>query len=470
MTHPIGSNQLDPNLQTAPPNTNPFPDLDTLESKLKNHPQDVVDNYSESFDEFHDSPNTPKKSDTSNGQVLLLLFLSVFVDLIGFGVIAPLMPFIAETFGASPLQVTQLFALYSLMQLIFTPFWGYLSDRIGRRPILLMCYLGSCISYVLFAFSPNLTLIFMTRALAGITGSSITVTKAYIADITTPENRAKGMGIIGAAFGCGFMVGPALGGLLAGSRENPNFQLPLLVAAGLALAAFTFALVALPESLPKQLLQKKREQRQSNSKPSKRFNLRTVLRVLKPIQIRRLVSISFLFSLASVGVQAILVLWCERQFDWGPRPLGILFMFYGIIATVIQGGLIGVLTSRFKEQTLLLIGIIFQGFGLLVAPLSTTVALLVLGTSIWVVGESVCRPALNSLTSRIASDDEQGITLGVAQSFMSGANIFGPILAGWLFMKFGGQWSFWAGTIMMIVATILGLQFKRAGLQAVARQ
>ena len=275
------------------------------------------------------------------------------------------------------------------------------------------------------------------------------------------------------------MIGPAVGGLLAGSRDNPNFQLPLLVAAGLALAAFTFAIVVLPESLPRHLLrswgnlrrtqtlEQDEAQTPTSSPQSQRFNLRTLLHVLKPIQIRRLVGISFLFSLASVGVQAILVLWCERQFDWGPRPIGILFMFYGIIAAVIQGGLIGVITRRFREQTLLLMGIIFQGFGLFLVPFSPTVTLLVMGTGIWIVGESVCRPALNSLVSRLAPMDEQGITLGVAQSFASFANILGPILAGWLFMEFGGEWAFWGGTAMMIVGTILGIQFKRVGLEFV---
>ena len=470
MTHRIGSNDVEPNPPTAS-STDASALSSDLETSFSQHKYAQDDAATNASDDGEMEPPTDK----NNGRILFLLFLSVFVDLIGFGVITPLLPFIAETFGASPLQVTLLFSLYSLMQLAFTPFWGYLSDRLGRRPILLMCYLGSGLSYVFFAFAPNLLLIFAARAMAGIMGSSITVTKAYIADITTPENRAKGMGIIGAAFGCGFMIGPALGGLLAGSRDNPNFQLPLLVAAGLAIAAFTFALVALPESLPRHLLRpwgRKEERSQpttdefyrtsrSSSRQTQRFNLLAILHVLQPIQIRRLISISFLFSLASVGVQAILVLWCERQFDWGPRPIGILFMFYGIIAAVIQGGLIGLITRRFREQTLLLMGVIFQGFGLFLVPFSPTVTLLVMGTGIWIVGESVCRPALNSLVSRLAPADEQGLTLGVAQSFASFANILGPILSGWLFMTFGGEWAFWGGTVMMIIGTVLGIQLRR---------
>ncbi|MEM7771649.1 MAG: MFS transporter [Cyanobacteria bacterium P01_A01_bin.37] len=415
----------------------------------------------------------PNQKNPKTGRILFLLFLSVFVDLIGFGIITPLLPFIAETYGASPLEVTLLFSLYSLMQLIFTPFWGSLSDRIGRRPILLLSYLGSALSYIFFAFAPTLVLIFVARALAGIMGSSITVTKAYIADITTPEGRAKGMGIIGAAFGCGFMIGPALGGLLAGTAENPNFQLPLLVAAGLAFAAFSFALVALPESLPKHLLQRGLNQTLAGGRhqvripgttrntTTKIFNLSTIFRVLKPIHIRRLISVTFLFSIASVGVQAILVLWCDRQFSWGPRALGLLFMFYGVIATIIQGGLIGILTKQFREQTLLLAGVLFQGFGLLLVPISTTVPLFMASTGLWIVGESVCRPALNSLVSRSASVDEQGITLGVTQSFTSMANILGPILAGSLFTFFGGEWAFWCGTGLMAIATVISVQLKR---------
>ncbi|NET49630.1 MAG: TCR/Tet family MFS transporter, partial [Merismopedia sp. SIO2A8] len=329
-----------------------------------------------------------QSTDNSRSRIFLLLFLSVFVDLIGFGIIAPLLPFIAEQFGASPLGVALLFALYSLMQLVFTPFWGYLSDRVGRRPILLLSYVGSAVAYLFFAIAPTLGLVFAARGLAGVMGSSISVTKAYIADITPLHERAKGMGIIGAAFGCGFMIGPALGGLLAGSAENPNFQRPLFVAAGLSLAAFAFAAVALPESLPKitgryitemppepleeseserakrgqEIRTGKRTDKQTNDRTSKRtgdrrFNVATLIQVLKPIQIRHLISILVLFSMATVGVQSILVLWCERQFQWGPRPLGFMFMFYGIIAAIIQGGLTGKLTQKFRENKLLTTGV-----------------------------------------------------------------------------------------------------------------
>ncbi|NEQ96746.1 MAG: MFS transporter [Cyanothece sp. SIO2G6] len=418
-----------------------------------------------------DQRSTPQPT---SSRTLLLLFLSVFVDLIGFGVIAPLLPFIAERFGASPLGVTLLFSLYSLMQLIFTPLWGSLSDRVGRRPILLLCYLGSAIAYVFFAIAPTLWLVFAARGLAGMMGSSIAVTKAYIADVTTPENRAKGMGIIGAAFGCGFMIGPALGGVLAGSADNPNFQLPLLVAAGLSLAAFTFALIALPESLPhvakgkaaSGLFQDEAGDKAGNASNGavgnrQPFRLSTLTQVLAPGQVRRLISILFIFSMGTIGVQSVLVLWCERQFQWGPRPLGFLFMFYGLIAATIQGGLTGKLTKRFRENKLLTSGIALQGFGLFLVPFSTTLGLLMASTSMWIIGEAICRPAINSLLSQSAPPERQGITLGVAQSFTSLSSICGPIVAGTIFTFYGGMWSFWTSTGLMGVAVMLSLAVKR---------
>ena len=440
----------------------------------------------------------------SSSKVLLALFLSVFVDLIGFAIIAPLLPFVAERFGASPLGVTLLFALYSLMQLLFAPLWGQMSDRVGRRPVLLLSYVGSAVSYAFFAFAPTLVLVFAARALAGMMGSSIAVTKAYIADITTPENRAKGMGIIGAAFGSGFMIGPALGGILAGPNpDDPNFQLPLLVAAGLSLAAFAFAWVALPESRPQQTRRSsdsiqtaaatdaiateqhglpmspsqsssrsssvsetdawaegnvKAETKGSDRRP---FNLTSIAHVLRTSRTRQLITILFLFALATVGTQSILVLWCERQFEWGPRPIGFLFMFYGLISTIIQGGLSGPINKQFQERQILTVGIIAQGFGLFLVPLSSTLPLLLVSSGIWIIGEAISRPAINSLLSKSASEERQGITLGVAQSFNSLASIFGPIVAGALFTFVNGTWAFWGGTALLAVAIALSLQVKR---------
>ena len=186
----------------------------------------------------------------NNGRAIFVLFLTVFIDLLGFGIILPILPLYAEQFGAEPNEATLLVAIYSLMQFLFAPLWGSFSDRYGRRPILLLTLLGSVIAYTGLGFANSLWILFIARSLAGIMAGNISTAQAYIADITTPTNRSRGMGIIGAAFGLGFILGPAIGGLLIGSDlDNANFHLPSLFAGGLSLLALLCALMLLPESL-----------------------------------------------------------------------------------------------------------------------------------------------------------------------------------------------------------------------------
>lgn len=384
----------------------------------------------------------------NNSKIFLVLFLSVFIDLVGFGVIIPLLPFYAEEFGASPQVVTLVVATYSLMQFIFIPLWGNLSDRFGRRPIILASIAGSGISYLLFAFANSLWMLFAARALSGAMGSTIAVAQAYMADITTPENRAQGMGIIGAAIGGSFTLGPAIGGILAGSDpENLNFQLPFFAAASLSLVALVFAVFALPES-------RSSESVTENQQRSKK-GISALKAASKNSQTLLFISILFLVGAAFSGIESVFTLWTERELGWGPEQNGYLFMFVGIIGVLIQGGLIGTLTKRFKESQLMIFGLLCLGMGLVLIPFSSSLGLLLAGWTLIGIGIATYRPTLNSLLSQSTPAEKLGTTLGAAQSAFALSRIVGPVWAGFIFSVLGRDWPFFSGAILLLVAVAI---------------
>ena len=390
-----------------------------------------------------------------NPKAMLVLFLSVFIDLVGLGIVLPLLPFCGQRFGASPSAIAFLFAIYSLMQFIFTPLWGSLSDRFGRRPLLLLNIAGSSVSYVWFGLSNSFLMLLAARALAGVMGSSIVVAQAYIADVTEPEDRAKSMGILGAAFGMGFIFGPAIGGILGGSDpQNPNFSLPLFIAAGISILAFAVAYFYLPESLS----QKARAQQvEKVGKVQPLVWFKNTVEIVQRPQIGKLIGLYFLMSLAILGVQSILALWLEKQFGWGPRDTGYFYIFCGVVGAVTQGGLIGPLNKRFGEGKLLLWGLSVGCFGFLMIPFSESLPLLLGAMTFAIWGEAVARPSLSSLLSRSAGSEEQGRVMGVSQSFASLARITAPLLGGLLFQELGISWPFFCAGMLLLGAAILTL-------------
>ena len=380
------------------------------------------------------------------------LFLIVFVDLVGFGLVIPLLPFYAVRFGGSPQQVTLLLAVYSLMQLFTAPLWGRLSDRIGRRPVLMTSMAAAALAYLWLGGATELWMLFAARALAGACAGNIAAAQAYIADTTTPENRAKGMGLIGAAFGLGFIFGPALGGFLAGNNPaTANLARPAWVAAGLSLAALCGVLLVLRESLP-------REQR---GQAQRRSRFGATLGALRHPVLSRLILIFFLVILAFAAMEGTFALWAMRQFRWGPEQVGYVFAFVGVLSALLQGGLIGRLTQRFGEERLLLCGLVLIGLGLLVLPFAREVPLLGIAVSGLALGIGLTQPSLNSLISRRAGRDEQGEVLGVAQSVASLSRVLGPAMAGFLFADLGRGSPFLFGVVLIALALLLALHLLR---------
>ena len=385
-----------------------------------------------------------------------ILFLIVLIDLIGFGIVIPLLPFYAEYFRATPDVVTLVMATYSLAQLISAPLWGRLSDRIGRRPVLLFSLGGATLSYIGLGFADELWILFAARAFGGAMAGNIAAAFAYVADVTTPENRAKGMGLVGAAFGLGFIAGPAIGGALAGpDAANADFQSPAFAAAGLSFAAFAMGIFLLKESLTPELRQR------TAAGPRMRY-WPFMIEILRRPHLGLLIGVSFLATVVFAGMEATFAMWSERQFGWGPEQNGYLFAFVGILIAAVQGGLIGPLVRRFGEARLIVQGTVALALGLVILPLSDSLAPLVVAVVIVAYGFSITTPSLNSLISLRVGATEQGGVMGVARAATTLSRVVGPVCAGVLFAVFGKEWPFFVGAAVMVGVLFLSLRILKA--------
>ena len=383
---------------------------------------------------------------------MLILFLIVFIDLVGFGIVIPLLPFYGEHFQADPFIVSLMMASYSLGQFVAAPFWGRLSDTIGRRPVLIISLFGAVLSYIWLGFASTLWMLFAARIVGGLMAGNISTAFAYIADITTVENRAKGMGLVGAAFGLGFIAGPAIGGILAGSDPlTADFQTPAFVAAALSFVAFVLTVALLKESLPADV----RAKAAKGPRPNRWVQMRGAV---KRPGIGLLITISFLATFVFAGMETTFAMWSRRQLGWGPEQNGYLFAFIGIIAAILQGGAVGRLTKRFGEGNLIVQGAVALAIGMAMIPFCTTITPLVIAMMIVAYGFSVINPALNSLISLRTEPAEQGMMMGVARSATTMARVIGPAWAGILFAQMGKEWPYYAGMVLMVLVAYLGLR------------
>jgi DHA1 family tetracycline resistance protein-like MFS transporter len=376
---------------------------------------------------------------------LAVLFLTVFLDLLGFGLIIPLQPLFAEHLGASGLEVGLLMTSYSAMQFVFAPVWGRISDRVGRRPVLLVSIAASVLAMLLFASARELWVLFVARTFAGIANANLGTAQAYIADVTPPEKRARGMGMIGAAFGMGFVLGPALGGLLA----HFGWTAPALGAAALSFVNLVLAWFLLPESLPK-------EQR-ARAAARRTSRLATFRESLSHPLLPFLFALFFLTTLGFSQLEATFGLYTLKRFGFGVAENGYLFGFIGVILALVQGGLIHPLQKRFGEPALLVGGTALLAAGLFFVPVADGLPGLLAALGVLALGHGVQAPALSSLVSKQAEPHRLGGVLGANQSMGSLARILGPIAAGSLFDLAGESAPFHVAGAVLVVSVALTL-------------
>jgi len=369
------------------------------------------------------------------------LIFTVFVDMVGFGIVLPLLPLYAQKYGASPEIVTLVAVSYTLSQSIFGPFWGWLSDRIGRKPVLLLTIGGTFCAYFLLAFSSTLWMLFVTRFFGGAMAANMSVTQALIADVTTPEERTRAIARLSGAGGLGFIAGPAIGGLLGGSDPaNPDFLSPYLAAAAFSAVAFVLAVVLIRETVSAE--QKSR----ARTTPG----LRNWGIVFARPQTRLVLCLMFCTPFVFAGVEVIIVLWSERVWGWGPHQNGLFYAWMGLCHVVLQWFVIGRLAIRFGERALVTAGAISLGLGVLWLPIASVEPELFLGAILMIFGMSATNAALSSILSQYADPDSRGSVLGVGQAFGGIGRIGGPALAGVAFAALGVHWPFYVGAIVMI--------------------
>jgi len=393
-------------------------------------------------------PASTPRSPSRRGP-LLVVFFTVLLDLLGFGMVLPLLPFYAQEFGAGPFGVTLLFASFSLAQFVFAPLWGRLSDRVGRRPVLLVSILGAIAAYTLFAFAWSFPILLIARTASGVAAANYSIGQAYVADVTPPEERAKGMGMLGAAFGLGFVLGPVLGGL-AGKLGYAAVP----AAAGiLAVINLGLALFLLPESLPADRRGKEVSGRWAGSED--------VRRAAGNRQVALLMVLFFLVILSFASMESTIGLFVEKRYGFGFFETAMLFTFLGVIMVIIQGGLLGRLAKRFGERRLMVTGIACMTAGLLLLPMGKVVALLGVTTALLATGMGLHNPSTLSLISRLTDEHRQGGTLGVTRSLGALARGVGPLWGGWAFGALGPAWPFWSAAALMACALVLAVSAVR---------
>ncbi|MGE5237022.1 MAG: MFS transporter [Acidobacteriota bacterium] len=346
-------------------------------------------------------------------RALSTLFVIVFTDLIGFGIVIPLLPLYAEHYRPTPWAFGLLMAAYSAMQFLFAPLLGRLSDRVGRRPVLVVSLIGSVCGYLLFAAAHSLAALFASRIIAGIAGANIATAQAVIADITTAKERARGMGLIGAAFGLGFIAGPALAGGLVGFGEAA----PGLGAAAFSLLALVMTLVLLPESLPPE---------RRRTAPGSRWGAARLTLAWRRRELAPLFAIGFLTVTGMAMFEVTFAQLLHDRFDLSHAHVAFMFVYVGVLAAFVQGGLVGRLAHRFGERPMVVAGLAFSSLGLALLAAGSRLGAVVAVMPLLALGQGITTPSLSALVSHAAGEGEQGEVLGGFQGVSSLARVVGP--------------------------------------------
>lgn len=386
---------------------------------------------------------------------LIIIFITIFIDLVGFGIVIPLLTFWAEEFHATPLDIGFLVAVFSLMQFVFAPIWGNLSDRFGRRPILFVTILGTSVGHLLLGLAGALWMIYAGRILAGVMGGNLATAQAYIADVTTRENRARGMGLFGMAFGLGFILGPSIAGVLS----KFGMHVPFLFAASLSLLNAVMLYFILPEP-----------QRHQPAANSERSRIGALLDSLRDSRFTTITIEYFLLVTAFSMMTTSFAYFTLVKFGYHADKTGYLLGFVGLLAAVMQGGVFGVLAKRFGEAKLTIAGCALLVISLAAVPYvgaaSGGLPALLIGIAAFAIGNSMASPALTSIASKIASEAEQGRALGILQSAASLARVIGPLLCGFLLNNTMNevddhtlQRTYWVAAAIMFFALLTSIYF-----------
>jgi multidrug resistance protein len=376
---------------------------------------------------------------------LFLMALTILIDFIGFGLVIPLLPFWAERLGANAFEVGLIITVYALAQLLFTPVLGTLSDRYGRKPIIVVSLFIEVVALIMTALAGSLPLLLLARFIGGLGASNIGSAQAVVADVTEKQDRAKGMGLIGAAIGLGFVIGPAAGGILAPAGQT----LPFWVAAGVALVNALLVLLFLPET-----------RKRAGGEHFRGRGLSLLFsgwrNAARYPSVLGMVLVNLLYTIAFTGMEAIFALFTQHTFGWGASQNGYIFTYIGVIVVIMQGGLVGRLVKRWQESGVLLGGLVLMAIGLIALAFSTRFALLLVTLGILSVGDGAVTPTVSTLLSFASPVEVQGEMLGLSQGVGGLGRIVGPLIAGSLY-TFSSALPFVVGGILVLLAAVVAL-------------
>ncbi|HEY3786188.1 MAG TPA: MFS transporter [Steroidobacteraceae bacterium] len=385
------------------------------------------------------------------------LFIVSVVDILGFGILIPLVPYMGVRFDTAPEWITPVMGSYSLCQLIAAPFWGRLSDRYGRRPILMSSLAGACLSYLILGFATNIWWLLLSRALNGFMAGNISAAFAYASDVSEPRRRAAALGLIGAAIGIGFTVGPAIGGVLAGDHlSTANFLRPALVSACLSISAILLVGLMLPESNTPQ-------QRAQRAQPQRIGPIRMLLE--RPL-LRLIACAALLVTSAQSILDSILGIWALNKYGYGPRTFGVLMFGIAFFAILTQGVLVRLLVPRLGEARLALIGVLVFATGLVLAAMAPGAMITVIGLALCGIGVGAFSPSASSLASKQSGSNDRGAVMGTYQSASSLARVIGPFVSGPVYSAWGPSAPFLTGACVVMPAALLIWRVRRSQLHS----
>jgi DHA1 family tetracycline resistance protein-like MFS transporter len=373
---------------------------------------------------------------------LLIIFLTIFVNLVGFGIIIPLLPFYAETFHASPLTIGLLFGIFSLCQLIAAPALGELSDRYGRRPILIFSLLGTVVSFVMLAMAHSITMLFLARIVDGLSGGNVSTARAYVADVTEPKDRARAYGLIGAAFGMGFIFGPALSGVLA----QVDLRAPIWAAAAITLVATAMAWLWLPETVHR-------------ASAGTGMPLRNLSEMMQRPGLRRILVIDFIYWFAFAIFQTTFSLFVANRFHFDAARTGYFFAAFGILGAIIQGGFIRPIVHRLGDKPTFLAGLVCGAVGFVAATLAHSVTLFAIALIPVALGMGFGHPTIASLVSRAGRAEEQGRVQGAAGAMESLGRAIGPVFGSTALQRFGDSMPYLSAAACLMLTLFMSLSY-----------